>query len=112
MAAISKVPKGTKKQARQRNTYTAEQREKARKYYLMGLNMEEISKLLDGVPIRTLEKWQISEQWTALKNSKPIKMRAFELKQAGKTMDEICKILEISRATAFRYINEVKETKQ
>lgn len=71
--------------------------------------MEEISKLLDGCPVRTLEKWQMMEQWTALKNTKPIKTRALEMKQSGKTMQEISDILKISRVTAWRYINKAKE---
>ena len=106
---ITKPPKANKKsKTPTRNKYTAEQREKARKYYLMGLNMEEISKLLDGLPVRTLEKWQFSEQWTALKNCKPIKQRALDMKNAGKTMQEISKTLNISTVTAWRYIKEVK----
>jgi hypothetical protein len=107
---ISNTPKKQKApKSKPRNSYTAEQREKARKYYLMGLNMQEISKLLDGLPVRTLEKWQFSEQWTALKNCKPIKQRALDMKQAGKTMQEISKTLKISRVTAWRYIKEINE---
>lgn len=104
---ITKPPK-TKKPT-PRNSYTANEREKARKYYLMGLNMQEISKLLDGLPVRTLEKWQTVEQWTALKNCKPIKQRALELKQSGKSLNEISKILKISRITIWRYTKTAPE---
>jgi hypothetical protein len=109
MESTTKVPKAKKVKVRPRNTYTAEQREKALKYYLMGLNMEEISKLLDGCPVRTLEKWQATGQWTNLKNCKPIKIRALEMKNAGKTKKEICTTLKISSVTAWRYIKEAKE---
>lgn len=110
MGTISTVRKTKKKEnPKQKNVYTAEQRLKARKYYLIGLNMEEISKLLDGCPVRTIERWQSDEQWTTLKKEKPIKMRALELKNSGRTMSEICKILKISSVTAWRYIKEVKE---
>ncbi len=109
MNTTSKVPKAKKMKVRSRNTYTAEQREKALKYYLMGLNMEEISKLLDGCPVRTIEKWQAVGQWTNLKNCKPVKLRALELKNSGKTMKEICSILKISSVTVWRYIKQAKE---
>ncbi|MDD4992151.1 MAG: helix-turn-helix domain containing protein [Paludibacter sp.] len=104
----STVPKA--KKLKPRNSYSADQREKARKYYLMGLNMQEISKLMDGLPVRTLEKWQTVEQWTALKNCKPIKQRALELKKAGRTMQEISETLKISRVTAWRYIKNATES--
>jgi len=105
---ITKPPKANK--PKPRNSYTADQREKARKYYLMGLNMQEISKMLDGLPVRTLEKWQTVEQWTAIKNCKPIKQRALELKRAGRTMQEISDTLKISRVTAWRYIKNATES--
>lgn len=104
------ITKPAKAQPTPRKSYTADQREKARKYYLMGLNMVEISKLLDGLPVRTLEKWQTTEQWTALKNCKPIKQRALDMKEAGKTMKEISETLQISAVTAWRYIKEATET--
>jgi transposase-like protein len=103
MSTLSKVPKAKKTKPQTRNKYTAEQREKAIKYYLLGLNMQEISKLLDSLPIRTLEKWQLLYKWTALKNLKPIKLRALELKESGKSMQEISDILKISRITVWRY---------
>jgi len=112
MTAISKVPKAKKKAKpipTPKNIYTAEQREKARKYYLMGLNMSEISKLLDGCSVRTIEKWQNTEQWKLLKGVKLIEKRALELKQAGTTVKEIAKILEISEVTVWRYTNKAKE---
>ena len=110
MKAVTKVHKAKKATPTPRNTYTPEQREKALKYYLLGLNMNEISKLLDGLPIRQLEKWQMLYQWTALKNCKPIKQRALELKQSGKSLKEISEILKISRITIWRYTKTDTET--
>jgi len=109
MKATTKVHKAQKETPRPRNTYTPEQREKALKYYLLGLNMVEISKLLDGLPIRQLEKWQMNHQWTALKNCKPIKQRALELKESGKTVKEISEILKISSVTVWRYTKTAPE---
>lgn len=96
----------------QRNKYTIEHREKARKYYIMGLNLHEISKLLDGCPVRTLEKWQHSEKWTDLKQPESIKIKTLELSEAGKSYNEIAKMLEISRTTVWRYITEAKESRK
>src|ERR1035437_8591014 len=86
--------KTAKKEKVQRNSYTAETKEKARKYYLMGLNKQDISKLLDNIPVRTLEKWQLTDCWTDLKKIKGIKLRALELSEAGKSLEEIAQILK------------------
>ncbi len=105
--------KGIKKMiAKQRNKYTTAHRETARKYYLMGLNLHEVSKLLDGCPVRTLEKWQKSDKWTELKQPENIKFRTLELQESGKSYTEIAKILQISRVTVWRYIKEAKEAKE
>lgn len=91
---------------KERNSYTAEHRENARKYYLMGLNLTEISKLLNGCPVRTLEKWQAAERWTELKHTPEIKSRAMELHRGGKSYNEIADLLKISRVTVWRYIKQ------
>lgn len=96
-----------KQQAATRQTYTADQHEAARKMYLRGLYLTEISVLLN-IPIRTLEKWQTAEKWTLLKGGEEIHKRAFEMKQSGKKADEIAKILNINRATVFKWIKAYK----
>lgn len=96
----------------QRNKYTAEHREKARRYYLMGLNLQEISKLLDNAPVRTIEKWQIKEQWTALRETTPIKERVLSLQRAGRSYSEIAEILKINRVTVWRWLKQAKATEQ
>lgn len=100
------------KSVKQRNKYTSEQKENARRYYLMGLNMYEISKLLDGCPVRTLEKWQQSEKWTDLKQTENIKVRTLELHESGKSYLEISDLLKISKTTVWRYIKEAKDVKE
>ncbi len=92
---------------KRRKRYTAEQREKARKYYLRGLYLPEINKLMD-IPIRTLEKWQRLEKWTLLKETPEIKKRAFELSQGGYSYKKIAELLQISTVTVWRYCKEVK----
>ncbi len=104
--------KKTKIKGEPRKKYTLEQKEKARKYYLIGLNLHDISKLLDNCPVRTLEKWQLSEKWTELKQPENIKIRALELSESGKSYPEIAEILKISRVTVWRYIKQALEIKQ
>jgi len=101
--------KKVKKNPKPRNTYTPGQRSEAKRYYLIGLNLQEISKLLDNIPIRTLENWQTSDQWTALKGVENIKKQALNLHEAGKSYSEISEILNISRVTVWRYIKEVNQ---
>ena len=104
--------KNPEKDTTQRNKYTVEQKEKARKYYLMGLNLHEIGILLNGCPVRTLEKWQLSDKWTDLKQPENVKIRAMELSESGKTYTEIAEILKISRVTVWRYIKETRQYQQ
>ena len=104
--------KKVQKPVKQRNKYTVEQKEKARKYYLMGLNMHEISKLMDGCPVRTLEKWQQSEKWTELKQPESLKYRALELHESGRSYKEIAEILKINRTTVWRYIKAARNANE
>ena len=104
--------KKAQKTVKQRNKYTTDNKETARKYYLMGLNLHEISKLLDNCPVRTLEKWQQSDKWTELKHPENIKFRTLELHESGKSYSEIAEILKISRVTVWRYIKEARQTNE
>ncbi len=105
----SGTPKKRKKAKIHRNSYTPEQRSEARRYYLLGLNLQEISKLTDNTPVKTLEKWQTLDQWTALKNIESVKKQALRLSEAGKSYNEIAEILKISRVTVWRYIKQANE---
>ena len=110
-----KTAKQTKQQPTpQRTQHTAETKDKARKMYLRGLYLTEISVLL-SVPVRTLEKWQTAEKWTLLKDCPEIKRRAYELSKAGRTYKEVADLLKINSVTVWRYIksyeNEKKGTK-
>jgi predicted DNA-binding protein YlxM (UPF0122 family) len=102
--------KKAKTTVQQRNKYTSEQKDKARKYYLMGLSLPEIGILLNGCPVRTLEKWQLSDKWTDLKQPESVKFRAKELSESGKSYSDIADILKISRVTVWRYIKEARQT--
>lgn len=98
----------SKKVIQTRQKYTANDRIEAKRYYLIGLNLQEISKLLDNIPIRTLENWQTADKWTALKGVENIKKQALNLSEAGKTYTEIAEMLKISRVTVWRYIKEAQ----
>ncbi len=110
---MNKNNKKTKKHpAIKRNVYTIDQRERARKYYLMGLKLTEVSKLLDNIPVRTLEKWQINEKWTELKETEPLKERVLNLKRAGHSYNEISNLLNINRTTVWRWLKQAKKSEQ
>jgi Uncharacterized conserved protein len=108
---MSKAEKSKKKkEIKTRSYHTLDEREKARKYYLLGLNLTEISKLLDGCSVRTLEKWQQAERWAEMRQIENIKVKALELYNSGKSYEEIERLLLISRVTVWRYIKEASET--
>jgi Fic family protein len=102
------APGKANRQVQNRNRYSIEDKEKARKYYLMGLNLKEISKLLNDCPVRTIEKWQKTGSWTDLKKAENIQMKTLELHESGKSYAEIAEILKISRVTVWRYIKVAK----
>lgn len=47
---------------KKRKSYTLDDKAKAKKYYLIGLSILEIGKMIDA-PFRTVEKWYIAENW-------------------------------------------------
>ncbi len=95
----------------QRQKYTPEQRENARRYYLRGLYLPEISKIMD-IPVRTLEKWQSAEKWTLIKECPEIKKRAYDLRKSGNTVKQVSDILNISPTTIWRYCNDARNEKR
>ncbi|QZL00100.1 helix-turn-helix domain-containing protein [Flavobacterium psychrophilum] len=92
---------------KQRNTYTLDDKASAKRYYLIGLTLQEISKLIDA-PVRTIEKWQISENWKQLRETNKIHSKALDLYISGKTYKEIATLLNKSTATIWRYLTTAK----
>jgi transposase-like protein len=99
--------KRKKTETKARTKHSAETKETARKMYLRGLYLTEIS-VLCGVPLRTLEKWQTCEKWTLIKDTPEIKRRAFELSKGGRTYKQIAELLKINPVTVWRYIKAVE----
>ncbi|MXS70267.1 hypothetical protein GSF70_03475 [Flavobacteriaceae bacterium W22] len=74
----------------------------ALRYYLLGLTLAEISKLMD-IPLRTLQKWQRKGNWVDCKKIDNVKLKAKDLKQSGFSIKRISEILKISNTTVWRY---------
>lgn len=95
---------------KQRNSYTLDDKAKAKKYYLIGLSLLEVGKITD-TPFRTIEKWYVAENWKDQRETTPIKTKANDLFEAGKTYDQISKALNKSKSTISRYLKEVRNEK-
>lgn len=105
--------KKTKKkpnQTRHRNIYTLDIKATAKRYYLIGLTLQEIGKIIDA-PVRTIEKWQIAENWKELREITQIEIKVLDLHVSGKTYKEIATLLNKSTATVWRYLKKAKNDK-
>jgi uncharacterized protein YjcR len=92
---------------KQRNSYTLDDKAKAKKYYLIGLSLLEVGKLTD-TPFRTVEKWYLAENWKSQREKTPIKTKANDLFNAGMSYKEIAITLGKSQTTIFRYLKTVR----
>ncbi len=107
---IENKKKAPKKTKIIRNKYTADHRSEAKRFYLIGLNLTEISKLT-GVPVRTLENWQTADKWAMFKTVEPIKKQALRMFEAGNTYKQIAETLNISPVSVWRYCKQAKTAK-
>lgn len=95
---------------RKRVPHAKEVKQKAEKYYLLGLSLCEIEKLLN-VPLRTLEKWQTVDKWTETRNPhKPHnkKRKAHDLRKKGFTVPQIAKKFEVVSSTVYKWLKHVE----
>jgi transposase len=92
---------------KKRNSYTLDDKAKAKKYYLIGLSLVEIGKMTD-TPFRTIEKWYVAENWKDQRETKPIKTKANDLFNSGMSYEQISKALNKSKSTISRYLKEVR----
>lgn len=102
---MAKKIKETEKKSRK--VYTLDTKAEAKQMYLRGLYMREISVLL-GVPVRTLEDWQTTEEWHSLKYPSEIRQKVYELRQSGMKATEIAKHFGLSVRVCYKYIRDVK----
>jgi DNA-binding CsgD family transcriptional regulator len=82
----------------------------AYRYYVMGLNCQEIGKLLD-LSVRTIERYMQTGGWKEATNGKGIEAKAYELHESGKTYAEVAKVLQISKGTVFNYLKRYRANK-
>lgn len=92
---------------KQRNTYTLDDKAKAKKYYLIGLSLVEVGKITE-TPFRTIEKWYIAENWKDQRETTPIKTKAKDLFNSGMSYKKIAVTLGKSISTISRYIKQAK----
>ncbi len=92
---------------KKRKSYTLDDKAKAKKYYLIGLSILEIGKMIDA-PFRTVEKWYIAENWKSQRETTPIKTKANDLFCSGLNYEQIAKALNKSKSTISRYLKEVR----
>lgn len=102
----STIMRKTENESQKRAQTSPEMRTESFRYYLMGLTMPEISLLCGGVSVRTLEKWQASDEWTKSRTPEPIKKKIAEMKDGGMSVKTIIEKTGLSKATIHRYINE------
>jgi transposase len=88
-------------------TYTLDDKASAKKYYLIGLSLTEVSKLISA-PVRTIEKWYFAENWKNQRETTPIKLKANDLFDSGKSYLEISNLLGKSKSTIYRYIKTAR----
>ena len=106
-----KQPKKKANKPTQRNTYTLETKANAKRLYLLGLTLIEISKITNA-PVRTIEKWQITENWKQQRETTAVQQKALDLYDSGKTYKEIAKTLNKSVPTIGRYIKLARNENQ
>lgn len=92
---------------KKRNTYTLDDKAKAKKYYLIGLTLLEVGKITD-TPFRTIEKWYIAENWKGQREITAIKKKANDLFVSGMSYKEIALTLGKSQSTISRYLKAVR----
>lgn len=83
----------------------------AYRYYVMGLNCQEIGKLLD-LSVRTIERYMQAGGWKEATNGKTIEAKAYELHESGKTYAEVAKVLRVSKGTVFNYLKRYRANKE
>lgn len=103
------MKKAKKKQIppKKRKTYSLDEKANAKRLYLIGLTLLEISKVVNA-PVRTVEKWQIADNWKSERETTAVHQKALDMFNSGKTQSEISKTLNKSVPTIARYIKKAR----
>lgn len=75
----------------------------ALRYFTMGLNAKEISKLLD-CSHRTIEKYISDGQWKKPTDNRTLQEKVVALVDSGKSYSEVAKEFGICKATVYNYL--------
>lgn len=83
-------------------------KQRAFKYYCMGLNSKEIAKLLD-LSYRTVQNYMSQDQWKAKRNPMGLPVIVLKLCRNGMSYRQIGNHLNISRSKVYRCLQEMKK---
>lgn len=97
---------------KKRQTITKDEKAEAFRYYCLGLTLAEISKLLNGVSVRTLERWQTDGKWTTERNPENIDAKVLQFYKSGKTQIQIAQAFGISKFKVCRTLKRHGLTKK
>jgi DNA-binding CsgD family transcriptional regulator len=78
-------------------------KQKAFRYYVMGLTSKEIAKLLD-LSHRTVEGYMSSEDWQNSERNENLKDRIMKMQESGKSYAEIAKSVGRSKSTVYNFL--------
>ena len=92
---------------KKRKTYTLDEKANAKRLYLIGLTLFEISKIIEA-PVRTIEKWQISANWKSQRETTAVHQKALDLFNNGRTQSQIAETLKKSVPTIARYLKKAR----
>jgi len=94
---------------KQRKTKAIKQ--KAFYYFSLGLNSNEIGKLLNVSP-RTIQGYMWRDKWKQKQKTPQICYTVAQLYESGLTYNQIAQTLNISRTTVYNYLKKTRTFKQ
>jgi len=84
-----------------------EPEKEAYKYFLMGLNSQEIGLLL-GKSYRTIQGYALAGKWNFADQNNQLKQKAAEMHENGQNLKEIAQLLGVSRSTVHLWVKQAK----
>ena len=90
---------------------TDKRKQKAFKYYLMGLNSKEIAKLLD-ISFRTVQSYMLKDNWSKKRKITTLKSEVLRYYELGYSYDQLKEMFGVSRATIYNYLKTARAFKK